>query len=60
LTILFAGGAISTIPEFAFSIFFTGLLMDKDLLPDPNFHKVLERVGKTFLRPGGTAVTKKL
>ena len=28
--------------------------------PEPNFHKVLERIGKTVLRPGGSKSTKKL
>jgi hypothetical protein len=28
--------------------------------PGPNFHKILERVGKTQFRPGGAAATEKL
>ena len=26
--------------------------------PEPNFHEVVQRMGKTVLRPGGSAATK--
>jgi hypothetical protein len=64
LTILFAGGAISTSTAFSFSMLVPGpsspVLTGRVILPEPNFHKVLEQLGKTVLRPGGTVATKKL